>query len=70
LFLERDGYIKISFRSVGSIPVNEIMAKHFSGGGHKNAAGGDEKNLSLEECLRKFESILPLYKDVLLYEED
>ncbi|HNV95092.1 MAG TPA: bifunctional oligoribonuclease/PAP phosphatase NrnA [Bacteroidales bacterium] len=70
LFLERDGYIKISFRSVGAIPVNEIMAKHFSGGGHKNAAGGEEINLSLDECIKKFEAILPLYKDTLLHEED
>ncbi|GAB4453070.1 MAG: bifunctional oligoribonuclease/PAP phosphatase NrnA [Bacteroidales bacterium] len=70
LFLEREGYIKISFRSVGSIPVNEIMAKHFTGGGHRNAAGGDEKNLSLDKCITKFESILPLYKDILLHEED
>lgn len=70
LFLERDGYIKISFRSVGNIPVNEIMAKHFYGGGHRNAAGGEERKLSLDECLRTFESILPLYKDILLNEED
>ncbi|NSW45361.1 MAG: bifunctional oligoribonuclease/PAP phosphatase NrnA [Bacteroidales bacterium] len=70
LFLERDEYIKISFRSVGNIPVNEIMAKHFSGGGHKNAAGGEAKNVSLEECINQFESILPLYKDILLNEED
>ncbi|MGQ9846642.1 MAG: DHH family phosphoesterase [Bacteroidales bacterium] len=70
LFLERDGYIKISFRSVGSIPANEIMAKHFNGGGHKNAAGGEERKLSLDECLTTFESILPLYKDILLHEEN
>lgn len=70
LFLERDGYIKISFRSVGNIPVNEIMAKHFSGGGHRNAAGGEERKMSLDECLRTFESILPLYKDILLKDED
>jgi phosphoesterase RecJ-like protein len=62
LFLERDGYIKISFRSVGAIPVNEIMAKHFSGGGHKNAAGGEEINLSLDECIKKFKQFY-LYKD-------
>jgi len=70
LFLEREGYIKISFRSVGNIPVNEIMAKHFTGGGHKNAAGGEARNISLQECINQFEAILPIYKDILLNEED
>ncbi len=35
--------IKISFRSKGNIPVNEL-AKDFNGGGHKNAAGANVKN--------------------------
>ncbi len=65
LFLERDNYIKISFRSVGNIPVNEIMSKHFVGGGHKNAAGGEEYELSLDDTLKKFEQLLPLYKELL-----
>lgn len=66
LFLERENYIKISFRSTGNIPVNEIMMKHFVGGGHKNAAGGEEYNLTLEETINKFEQVLPLYKNYLL----
>lgn len=70
LFLEKENFIKISFRSTGNIPVNEIMSKHYRGGGHKNAAGGEEKELTLEETIQKFESILPLYKDVLCYEEN
>ena len=32
--------IKLSFRSTGDISVNEFARKYFSGGGHKNAAGG------------------------------
>jgi phosphoesterase RecJ-like protein len=61
LFLEKKDYIKISFRSIGNIPVNEIISTHFSGGGHKNAAGGEERTLSIDETLKKFERILPLY---------
>ncbi len=65
LFLEKKDFIKISFRSIGNIPVNEMMSTHFSGGGHKNAAGGDEKSLSLSQTIEKFEKMLPLYKDIL-----
>lgn len=39
--MEKDGRIKCSFRSRGSFPVNEFSARHFSGGGHRNAAGGE-----------------------------
>lgn len=65
LFLEKENYIKISMRSIGNVPVNEIMKNHFIGGGHKNAAGGEEYQLSLDDTLRKFESILPLYQSYL-----
>jgi len=65
LFLERENYIKISIRSKGDVPANEIMMKYFKGGGHLNAAGGEEYNLSLEETIKKFEQILPLYKKYL-----
>lgn len=37
---EQDGYVKMSSRSVGTLPVNEFMRDHFNGGGHINAAGG------------------------------
>ncbi|MBI4534692.1 MAG: bifunctional oligoribonuclease/PAP phosphatase NrnA [Ignavibacteriae bacterium] len=38
LFLEMSKGVKISFRSKGEIPINEL-AKEFGGNGHKNAAG-------------------------------
>lgn len=48
LFLElRDG-LKISFRSKGEIPINEL-AKEFGGNGHKNAAGARLHNVRLQE---------------------
>ncbi|MFP4060305.1 MAG: DHH family phosphoesterase [Bacteroidota bacterium] len=65
LFTEKPGYVKISFRSKGTFPINEFAKKHFSGGGHKNAAGGESK-LSLDETIKKFVSLLEEYKDALL----
>lgn len=60
LFQEKDGLVKISFRSKGTIPVNKLAANHFEGGGHVNAAGGISK-LSMVETLDKFRSLLPVY---------
>lgn len=57
-FAEKDGIIKISFRSTGTYDVNTLARKWFDGGGHINAAGGSSK-LSLQDTLRKFEEILP-----------
>ena len=57
LFSERDGIIKISFRSKGDFSVKDLAEKHFEGGGHKNAAGG-KSYLSLEETVNKFKAIL------------
>ncbi len=63
-FVERDGIIKISFRSKGKFDVNQFARKHFNGGGHANAAGGMSK-LSLKETIDKFVSLLPEYKKQL-----
>jgi phosphoesterase RecJ-like protein len=63
-FVERDGIIKISFRSKGKFDVNLFARKHFSGGGHANAAGGMSA-LSLPETIAKFVSLLPDYKKQL-----
>lgn len=35
--------IKLSLRSIGSLAVNEIAMRAFSGGGHLNAAGGEHQ---------------------------
>ncbi len=67
-FSIRDGEVKISFRSKGSFSVNEFASKHFSGGGHYNAAGGSY-NGPLEEAVRLFESLLPGYKNELERDE-
>lgn len=65
LFTEKTKKIRISFRSVGKFSVNELARKHYQGGGHKNAAGGDSF-LSMEETLRTFERLLSEYKNELL----
>ncbi len=47
LFLELQRGLKISFRSKGDIPINEL-AKEFGGNGHKNAAGARVYDGTLE----------------------
>lgn len=64
LFSERDGLVKISFRSKGVFSVKNIAEKYFEGGGHRNAAGG-KSSLPLKETVDKFKALLSLYKDDL-----
>lgn len=47
----KDG-VKLSFRSKGDIPINEL-AKEFGGNGHKNAAGARLYNISVDEVLKQ-----------------
>jgi phosphoesterase RecJ-like protein len=61
---DRKENIKLSFRSLGDFSVNEFSRKHFEGGGHKNAAGG-QTNLTIDETLKKFLELLPQYKEQL-----
>lgn len=65
LISDRKDGIKLSFRSLGSFSVNELARKHFEGGGHRNAAGG-QTQLTVEQTLQKFLNLLPEYKDQLL----
>jgi bifunctional oligoribonuclease and PAP phosphatase NrnA len=53
LFIEKDNFIKISFRSRGRFPSNEFAAQYFSGGGHMNASGG-EYSETLKETIDYF----------------
>lgn len=64
LIIDRGELVKLSFRSMGDFSVNELAQKYFEGGGHRNAAGGKSTS-SLEETVKKFKSILPLYKSEL-----
>lgn len=62
IFMETEDLVKISFRSKGNVPVNEFMSKNFSGGGHKNAAGG-RSNKGLDVTIRQFLSLIPSFMD-------
>lgn len=64
LFIEKENYVKASFRSKGNFPANKFSSEHFNGGGHLNAAGG-ESELSFEETIAKFTQLLPEYKHLL-----
>jgi bifunctional oligoribonuclease and PAP phosphatase NrnA len=65
LFMEKDDQVKLSFRSKGNFSTNDFARKHFSGGGHINASGGNT-DLSLEEAISKFEMLLVDYQEELL----
>jgi phosphoesterase RecJ-like protein len=57
LFIEKDNFIKLSFRSRGHFPSNEIASLYFSGGGHLNASGGEYSD-TLENTIIYFLEVL------------
>ena len=65
LIIERTDKVKLSLRSTGDFPANEICKKYFNGGGHRNAAGG-ASDKSLDEVITEFKAILPDYKSLLI----
>lgn len=68
VFLREDtekDMIKISLRSVGTFPCNQVAAEFFNGGGHLNASGGEFYG-PLEEAVKLFKQALVKYEDLLL----
>jgi bifunctional oligoribonuclease and PAP phosphatase NrnA len=63
--VERHDKVKLSLRSKGDIPVNDICKKYFNGGGHRNASGGTSTD-SLQQVINQFKLILPNYKKLLI----
>ena len=63
IFIEHkdENIIKISLRSQGDFDVNQFARTHFNGGGHINAAGG-KSNLSLQETVAKFKTLITQIK--------
>lgn len=57
LFVEKDKFIKISFRSKGNFPVNKFASEFFSGGGHLNASGGEYAD-NMENTINYFVKVL------------
>jgi phosphoesterase RecJ-like protein len=66
-FLEKEDKTKMSFRSKGNFSVNDFSKKHFGGGGHLNAAGGDSKK-PMNELIQQFRELLPIYEKELMDE--
>ena len=57
--------IKISLRSVGTFPCNQVATKYFNGGGHLNASGGEFYG-TLDEAIELFKRALIEFEDLLL----
>ncbi len=64
LLLEKESNIKLSLRSRGDFDVNEMARKHFKGGGHTNAAGG-ELSKPIENAMERLIEVLKEYKEDL-----
>ncbi len=67
IFIEKDNKVKMSFRSIGQFSVSDLARDNFSGGGHKNAAGGISED-SLEATVEKFKHLVHKHTNELNYE--
>ena len=68
VFLREDtekDMIKVSLRSLGTFPCNEVATEFFNGGGHLNASGGEFYG-PMEEAVALFKQALVKYEDLLL----
>ncbi len=68
LITEKDKKVRLSFRSKGSFSVNLFARKHFNGGGHRNAAGGNT-SLSIEQTISKLKEAVASSSHELNYSE-
>ena len=57
--------IKVSLRSVGAFPCNQVAAEFFNGGGHLNASGGEFYG-TMDEAIEVFKRALIRYEEQLL----
>jgi len=67
IFIEKDNKVKMSFRSIGEFSVSKLARNNFSGGGHKNAAGGISED-SLKATVEKFKHLVNKHTNELNYE--
>lgn len=56
--------IKVSLRSVGEFPCNQVASEFFNGGGHKNASGGEFFG-TMDECLETFKRAVIKFEPLL-----
>ncbi len=59
--VEKDGEVKMSLRSQGSLDISNIARTYFNGGGHRNASGG-KSDESLEKTIETFKEVLDKHK--------
>lgn len=57
--------IKVSLRSVGTFPCNQVASEFFNGGGHLNASGGEFYG-TMDEAIAVFKQALVKYQELLL----
>lgn len=63
-FREEDKEIKVSTRSLGTFPVNQICSDLYGGGGHLNAAGGEFYG-TLEQAVERLLENIPRYTPLI-----
>jgi phosphoesterase RecJ-like protein len=56
--------IKVSLRSVGSFPCNQVASEFFGGGGHLNASGGEHYG-TMDEAVEIFKKAILKFEDQL-----
>ena len=61
---EHPGTMKLSLRSVGDFPCDQMASQFFNGGGHKNASGG-KLQCTIEEAVEKVKAVIEHYADML-----
>ncbi len=57
MLTEKEDLIRMSFRSKSNYAINHIAKKHFDGGGHKNAAGGNSFQ-GMQETIDRLKSVM------------
>ncbi len=62
---EHPGFVKFSLRSVDDFPCNEMSARFFNGGGHKNASGG-RLQCTIEQAVETFHRALKEFAPLLI----
>ena len=61
---EHPGTMKLSLRSIGDFPCDQMASRFFGGGGHKNASGG-KLQCTMTEATERVRSAIEAYAEML-----
>ena len=61
---EHPGTMKLSLRSVGEFPCDQMASRFFDGGGHKNASGG-KLHCTIAEAVERVKAAIDFYAEML-----